>query len=329
MIGKDGSVSKEFRFRSTSCQNSPDEARNVFHRQTSEPVKNNAKLDSISEVARDFPARQQSETPNTTDNSNSKPEPEPFKETNFDIPTSSIEAEIVKPEEVKTPETPSVPSVNKPSSDNAVLVGNLLSRKKSEKILEDLSNLVLKETESLDEELSSLPQPGQTGKENKNEKENSKEKNIFLDQLSTTPSPPGDNYNSVYNIEAEVVKEKLEKSEEEKETTPVSSVEVKSSLDSELPANSFYQTSVPSPLARKQESQGGGGDSNSMLDFCISRSGSEQAANRAKNVYKFQPQVRKPSLVRNRKKSYKRSKSYAGGTVSLSQCPLCARLFER
>ena len=151
----------------------------------------------------------------------------------------------------------------------------------------------------------------------------------MLDQLSSTPSPPGDNYNSVYNIEAEVVKEKLEKSEEEKETTTVSSVDVKSSLDSELPANSFYQTSVPSPLARKQESQGGGGDNNSMLDFCISRSGSEQGASRAKNVYKFQPQVRKPSLVRNRKKSYKRSKSYAGGTVSLSQCPLCARLFER
>ena len=112
-------------------------------------------------------------------------------------------------------------------------------------------------------------------------------------------------------------------------TTPFSSVVAESSLVTELPANSFYQTSVPSPLARRQESQGGGGDSNSLLDFCISRSGSEQGASRAKNVYKFQPQVRKPSLVRNRKKSYKRSKSYAGGTVSLSQCPLCARLFER
>ena len=165
---------------------------------------------------------------------------------------------------------------------------------------------------------------------NETEKDCSKEQNIFLDQLSAPTN--GDNYNSIYNIEAEVVKEKLEKSEEAEETQDqVSLMEGKSSLDSELPATSFYQTSVPSPLAKKQESQGGGGDSttNSMLDFCISRSGSEQAASRAKNVYKFQPQVRKPSLVRNRKKSYKRSKSYAGGTVSLSQCPLCARLFER
>ena len=300
----------------------------MFHRQTSEPVKNNDKLDSISEVARDFPAKQRSESPNT-DNSNSNPEPEPFKETNFDIPNSSIEPEVDKPEEINTYETPSEQVVNKSSSDNADVVG-YLTRKKSEKILEDLSNLVLKEAESLDEELSSLPQPGQPGKENNNnnEKENSKKQNIFLDKLSTT-SPTGDKYNSVYNIEAEVVKEKLENSETEKETEPVSSVEVKSSLDTELPANSFYQTSVPSPLARRQESQGGGGDSNSLLDFCISRSGSEQGASRAKNVYKFQPQVRKPSLVRNRKKSYKRSKSYAGGTVSLSQCPLCARLFER
>ena len=106
-----------------------------------------------------------------------------------------------------------------------------------------------------------------------------------------------------------------EKEEEEK------SGGVKSSLDSELPANSFYQTSVPGPVSQA-------GDTTSMLDFCISRTKSQEPE-RAKSVYKFQPQVRKPSLMKNRKKSYKRSKSYAGGTVSLSQCPLCARLFER
>ena len=328
MIGKDGSVSKEFRFRSTSCQNSHDEPKNIFHRQTSEPVKNNDKLDSISETIRDFPKRQQSETPNTNteSNCNSISPPEPFKETNFDIiPNSSTEPEAVKTEEIKTNETPLDP-VNKPSSDDAIVVGHL-TRKKSEKILEDLSNLVLKEAESLDEELSSLPQPGQSEKENNNEKENCKVGNILQDQLSAKTT--GDDYKSVYDIEAEVVKEKLEKSEEAKETNPVSTGDAKSSLSSELPANSFYQTSVPSPLAKKQESQGGSGDTNSMLDFCLSRAGSEQGPSRAKNVYKFQPQVRKPSLVRNRKKSYKRSKSYAGGTVSLSQCPLCARLFER
>ena len=326
MIGKDGSVSKEFRFRSTSCQNSQDEPKNVFHRQTSEPVKNNAKLDSISETTRELPRRQQSETPNTnTDTTNNVPEPEPSKETDFDLTNSFIEPEVVKPEEIKPSETSSE-LVDKPSNDNAILVGHL-TRKKSEKILEDLSNLVLKEAESLDEELSSLPQPGQSEKENKNEKENCKERNILQDQLSAKTT--GDDYKSVYDIEAEVVKEKLEKSEEAKETDPVNTVDAKSSLSSELPANSFYQTSVPSPLAKKQESQGGSGDTNSMLDFCLSRAGSEQGPSRAKNVYKFQPQVRKPSLVRNRKKSYKRSKSYAGGTVSLSQCPLCARLFER
>ena len=326
MIGKDGSVSKEFRFRSTSCQNSQDEPKNVFHRQTSEPVKNNAKLDSISETTRELPRRQQSETPNTnTDTTYNVPEPEPSKETDFDLTNSFIKPEVVKPEEIKPSEISSE-LVDKPSNDNAILVGHL-TRKKSEKILEDLSNLVMKEAESLDEELSSLPQQEHTLENNNNEKENSKDRNILLDQLNATNT--GDDYKSVYDIEAEVVKEEMDKSEEAKETDPVSSVDSKSRLDSELPANSFYQTSVPSPLAKKPESGGGSGDTNSMLDFCISRSGSEQGASRAKNVYKFQPQVRKPSLVRNRKKSYKRSKSYAGGTVSLSQCPLCARLFER
>ena len=127
---------------------------------------------------------------------------------------------------------------------------------------------------------------------------------------------------------------------DEKQYSPV----YKSSLDFQLPANSFYQTSVP--LA----GGGGGGEaappgetggSSSMLDFCLSRPKTAETKPKLRGLKlpssgpegKARPQLR-PSLSRppasGRRRLPQRSKSYAGGgVVSLTQCPLCGRQFEK
>ena len=317
VVGKDGRVSREFRFRSTS-KDSQDDAKHHFQRQTSEPVKNYNELDPISEDLQRDLQKQQSNPANIDI---VIPEPKEDKDifSSTESPQSEDHPERTSPEPFKDLNEREFSSRN-------------ISRKKSEKILEDISNLVLREAESLTEELSTLSTitddhsgtdssfgPAYSVTDN-NEREKSEEKNLL-------PEPFKENnvtYQSVYEIEAEVLKEEDEKLADDRETDGKISAKVKSSLDSELPSNSFYQTSVPEPV-----SQPGPSDNSSMLDFCISRTKSQPEPDRAKSVYKFQPQVRKPSLMKNRKKSYKRSKSYAGGTVSLSQCPLCARLFER
>ena len=129
---------------------------------------------------------------------------------------------------------------------------------------------------------------------------------------------------------------------DEKQYSPV----YKSSLDFQLPANSFYQTSVP--LAGGGGGGGGeaaapgeAGGSSSMLDFCLSRPKTAETKPKLRGLKlpscgpegKARPQLR-PSLSRppasGRRRLPQRSKSYAGGgVVSLTQCPLCGRQFEK
>ena len=127
---------------------------------------------------------------------------------------------------------------------------------------------------------------------------------------------------------------------DEKQYSPV----YKSSLDFQLPANSFYQTSVP--LAGgggggEAAPPGEGGGSSSMLDFCLSRPKTAETKPKLRGLKlpssgpegKARPQLR-PSLSRppasGRRRLPQRSKSYAGGgVVSLTQCPLCGRQFEK
>ena len=280
----------------------------MFQRQTSEPVKNYTKLDSISEVLQRDVQRQQSSPGNNFHS-------EPGKD-------SEIFSNGVATQPLDVSSQRSSPQQDRKLSETEKTVPGNISRKRSEKILEDISNLVLKEAESLTEQLSTLTEEDKQSESVAEKEDIEKDKSKQNDDLLPEPfKKDNESYQSVYNIEAEVVREEVEKCDDVPHTEGSSTAEVKSSPDSELPPNSFYQTSVPSPLAQA------GADTSSMLDFCISRSREGQGG--ARGVYKFQPQVRKPSLVRNRKKSYKRSKSYAGGTVSLSQCPLCARLFER
>ena len=127
---------------------------------------------------------------------------------------------------------------------------------------------------------------------------------------------------------------------DEKQYSPV----YKSSLDFQLPANSFYQTSVP--LAGgggggEAAAPGEAGGSSSMLDFCLSRPKTAETKPKLRGLKlpscgpegKARPQLR-PSLSRppasGRRRLPQRSKSYAGGgVVSLTQCPLCGRQFEK
>ena len=119
----------------------------------------------------------------------------------------------------------------------------------------------------------------------------------------------------------------------------------KSSVDFKLNNTdppTFYKTSVP----KSTKSDNKDSISGSMLDFCISRDTKPEtkpdpfnkpSINKSYSLsLKTRPQLLRPFLHKpptggRNKKGYNRSKSYsgAGGVVSLTQCPLCARLFER
>jgi len=115
----------------------------------------------------------------------------------------------------------------------------------------------------------------------------------------------------------------------------------KSSLDFQLPANTFYQTSLPTQTQTNIAAQTDDNISlnSSPLEFCITRGkkiesnnsnpSSKYTLNNANNKPKIRPSLSsKPPSSRNRK-DHQKNKSGAGGVVSLSQCPLCGRQFEK
>lgn len=114
-------------------------------------------------------------------------------------------------------------------------------------------------------------------------------------------------------------------------------VSYKSCLDFQLPANSFYQSSISLANDNANKSQVDNVSINgSMLDHCINRDNKKSEIKAGDlNKPKIQTSVFKPPMSSNsrHRRNYQRSKSYAGvgngGLVSLSQCPLCGRQFEK
>jgi len=113
----------------------------------------------------------------------------------------------------------------------------------------------------------------------------------------------------------------------------------KSSLDFQLPANTFYQTSLPTQTNIAAQNDDNISVNSSPLEFCITRGkkiessnsnpSSKYTLNNANNKPKIRPSLSsKPPSSRSRKENQK-TKSAAGGVVSLSQCPLCGRQFEK
>jgi len=131
------------------------------------------------------------------------------------------------------------------------------------------------------------------------------------------------------------------KENKENSPTPSSPTSYKSSLDFQLPANTFYKTSLPVPASsqkNERNSEDNISTNGSMLDFCISR----DKKNDSKVELKRRSSNPRPRIISsvsvskppsNSRSRYRRSKSYAGvgsgGVVSLSQCPLCGRQFEK
>ena len=146
-------------------------------------------------------------------------------------------------------------------------------------------------------------------------------------------------YSPVYKKEREDLFRTTKNSPEKEFDNPVYKSSVNFELNSTEPPT-FYKTSVPKSAKSDKDSISG-----SMLDFCISRDTSKPetkqdpprltSINKSNSLsLKTRPQIR-PSLHKppsgGRSKKSNKSKSYAGvgGVVSLSQCPLCARQFER
>ena len=147
-------------------------------------------------------------------------------------------------------------------------------------------------------------------------------------------------YSPVYKKEREELFKTTKPSQEkESDATQVYKSSVNFELNNTNPPT-FYKTSVPKSSKTDRDSLSG-----SMLDFCISREANKPetkidqlnktSINKSNSLsLKTRPQIR-PSLHKppsgGRYKRTHRSKSYAGagGVVSLTQCPLCARQFER
>ena len=392
MIGSDGSVSREFRFRSQSSQRSPEkesEKVELVKRQQSEPVKEKSNIfssttniDINQNVEKKGESSEIDPTPCEPDCGKSHKlseskqstqkcpslQPRPNKtldELKIDQFIRKMSAPLIdskadeKNEDYKSNHTKS--ELNTQTFENKAFINIdaplkeaesvILKDKECEKkdelptfenkaFIEVVSSINNDKTEQLDKKMKATmdfpPKKKSVMEETfdiiaEGEKTIS---SILNDQEEVKP------YSPVYKKEREELF-KTTKASPEKE----SDIQVyKSSVDFKLNNTdppTFYKTSVPKSVKNDKDSISG-----SMLDFCISRDNKPEtkpdpfnkpSINKSNSLsLKTRPQLLRPSLHKppsggRNKKSYNRSKSYAGagGVVSLTQCPLCARLFER
>ena len=392
VIGSDGSVSREFRFRSQSTVSAPDkdgDKGSLVTRQQSEPAPSSTSVAEEEEESAD-PSKQagtggdkENVSPQTHTRPQHKPQTIPESRTDTDsqpINNNNKQEEDwnligsvdqllrknqspllteSKGQQLKGGDDDSQKENNDDSKGEVFSTESFIKVESPSKVFSetqfpphvpdtDITNLNTNSTPVYENKAfievtnghSSSVNVEQIKEDDKNNEEKVKESQIKATKTETKSSVP--KKKSVIEEISSLIEEEEKTMEsilnddnvkaDEKQYSPV----YKSSLDFQLPANSFYQTSVP--LA------GGGGEaggSSSMLDFCLSRPKTAETKPKLRGLKlpscgpegKARPQLR-PSLSRppasGRRRLPQRSKSYAGGgVVSLTQCPLCGRQFEK
>ena len=405
MIGSDGSVSREFRFRSQSSQRSPEtesEKVELVKRQQSEPVKEKSNIFSSTtniDINQNIEKAESEIDPVTEPDCGKSPKLSESKHPTQKCPSltpkpnNTLDDKISKA--VKVPEWKidqvirkmSAPLIDSKAEDekenyrsnqantelnthtfeNKAFINIDAPPKKAEDI-----NAVLKDKDcdKKDElplfENKAFIEVSCGSSNSERTKPVDKKKKISLDIAPKKKSVMEETFDiiaegektisSILNDQDEVKPySPVYKKEREElfKTTNVSPEKepdaqvYKSSVDFELNNSdppTFYKTSVPKSTKSDKDSISG-----SMLDFCISRDTmntkpdskpdtfNKLSINKSnslslKNRPQIRPSLHKPPSGGRNKKSYNRSKSYAGvagGVVSLTQCPLCARQFEK
>ena len=336
VIGSDGSISREFRFRSQSMNRSGDpEARKTedYRRQQSEP------LEQTREPLNPSPNNNVSQEDKISSGNDAASDIKEKKISNGSSENAmKIEQLLRKTSLPPLNTTHSSVTVNDdehPSEDNQS--SDRLTNTSENETLEPVETNKSQGNIFVQEAIINVKEPEQCRSEPERKKS-------VLDEITTIIEEENLKLNKLLKDEKQ---EKVSDPIPQKENVPDNNVEVAkkepkvsftSSLDFQLPANTFYQTKVPSSIQSQDDSIS---VTNSMLDFCIDRSEKKKTEKKIQlnNSHSFRnnQSLSKPPLSSSsrHRRHYQRSKSYAGlgnnsgGVVSLSQCPLCGRQFEK
>ena len=337
VIGSDGSISREFRFRSQSMNRSGDpEARKTedYRRQQSEP------LEQTREPLNPSPNNNVSQEDKSFSGSDAVSDTKEKK-----ISNGSSENAMKIEQLLRKTSLPPLNTTNSSVTINDDEQSSEDNQKSSDRLANTSENETLEPVEInksqgnifVQEAIINVKEPEQCRSEPERKKS-------VLDEITTIIEEENLKLNKLLKDEKQ---EKVSDPIPQKENVPDNNVEVAkkepkvsftSSLDFQLPANTFYQTKVPSSSQSQDDSIS---VSNSMLDFCIDRSEKKKSEKKIQlnNSHSFRnnQSPSKPPLSSSsrHRRHYQRSKSYAGlgnnsgGVVSLSQCPLCGRQFEK